>query len=278
MRLWLTQPQLDFSAADPSYERVLRLLDAESSAPEPDDILLLPEHCELSNSEQEYLERLARFAQRVGCNVVGGSQHRLAAAPAADGAALRAVNVGCVMSSRGQPLFEYDKLRPYADERNWVTPGKRFGLGEISGVRCLILVCADFWFSDVFQRSPDLPALVLVPALSVSRKATPTYSRTLWQHLTVARAYEFGCYVGVSDWSANSSLPRLAPSGVAGFADPTAQSAEALFRAPRGAETGDPGLLVVDLQLEQLEHFRNDRRARGFFWRDAEPTQTPKPG
>jgi len=251
---------------------VLRLLDAEGAAPAARDILLLPEHCEISNSEQEYMERLSRFALRVGCNVVGGSQHRLA-----EGAQL-AVNVGCVMSGRGERLFEYDKLRPYADERNWVTPGQRLGLGEISGLRCLVLVCADFWFSDVFQRSVELPTLVLVPALSVSRKATPTYSRALWQHLMVARAYEFGCYVGVSDWAASSRLPRLAPSGVAGFADPTAQAAEGLFRAPAGSAQGDPGLLVVDLELEQLERFRDDRRARGFFWRDAQPTHAQNPG
>ena len=162
-------------------------------------------------------------------------------------------------------MFQYEKLRPYADERHWVEPGDVLGEGTIAGLHCLVLVCADFWFSDLFQACKELPSLVLVPALSVSRKPTPGYSRTMWQHLAIARAYEFGCYVGVSDWAVDSRLPRLAPSGVAGFADPTQIDPDKLFIPAPG--DGREGLLRVPLELERLSAFQADRHARGFFWR-----------
>ena len=104
--------------------------------------------------------------------------------------------------------------------------------------------------------------MVLVPALSVSRKATPAYSRELWRHLAIARAYEMGTYVGVSDWGQPSSMPMLFTSGVGGFADPTGVDPERFFRPidPSGAS-------VYDLDFERLGQFRQDRIDRGFFWK-----------
>jgi len=125
-----------------------------------------------------------------------------------------------------------------------------------------VLVCADFWFADVIQSVTELPDVVLVPALSVTRKPSPAYSRALWRHLAVARAYEYGVYVGVSDWAADARLPALHTAGVAGFADPTTVDADALFRP-----VGDARVAVHALDFAALDAFRADRRARGFFWR-----------
>ena len=102
----------------------------------------------------------------------------------------------------------------------------------------------------------------LVPALSVTRKPTPEYSRALWRHLAVSRAYEYGVYVGISDWAHESELPVLPAAGVAGFADPTGTDPEKLFQ-PLGASA----FAAHELDFERLEDFRRDRRSRGFFWK-----------
>lgn len=257
MHLWLAQPRLAFSRPEANHDALLQLFEAQP-APRPEDILVLPEHFELSRSADDYARGLQRLALRVGCHIVGGTQHRQHAE--------RATNCGAAFDPRGNQLFQYEKLRPYADERLWIDPGVRLGEGQISGLHCLVLVCADFWFSDLFQRCTRLPTLVLVPALSVSRKPTPGYSRGLWRHLAIARAYEFGCYVGVSDWAVESELPRLAASGVAGFADPTQVEPQRLFTPAPG--DGGASLLRVALDLPRLQAFQADRDARGFFWRD----------
>src|SRR5207244_1755107 len=82
-------------------------------------------------------------------------------------------------------------------ERESVRPGRCIGEFTIAGRRILVLVCADFWFADVILGATALPDLMLVPALSVTRKPTPAYSRALWRHLAVSRAYEYGVYVGL---------------------------------------------------------------------------------
>ncbi len=171
-----------------------------------DDIVLLPERFHLDPSREHYEGDISQLARDLGCHVVGGSHHEQRDADA--------LNSGIVADAGGSVVARYDKLRPYAAERQWVRPGDRLGELDIGGRHVLVLVCADFWFSDLFDRAARLPDLVLVPALSVSRKPTPAYSRSLWRHLAIARAYEFGAFVGVSDWSHASQLPLLRASGV----------------------------------------------------------------
>ena len=142
----------------------------------------------------------------------------------------------------------------------WASGGHKLGEFCIAGRKVAVLVCADFWFSDLFDRLEQLPDLVLVPALSVTRKSTPDYSRSLWRHLAIARAYEFGVYIGVSDWSAASELGNLRTAGASGLADPT-QTNPAEFFTPL-----DGDLQVFELDFNELERFRQDRRERGFFW------------
>lgn len=197
------------------------------------------------------MERLARARE---CYVVGGSQHaeRLG----------RRVNTGSVFSPDGSALGIYEKLRPYADERLLVEPGEILGEFVIEGRRLLVLICADFWFSDLFARATSAPDLVLVPALSVTRKARPDYSRELWRHLAIARAYEFAAFVGVSDWGHPSSLMRLFACGAGGFADPTTTDPGAFF-----TPIGPAAIRAYDLDFQALDAFRADRLSRGFFWK-----------
>ena len=196
-----------------------------------------------------------RLATRLGCHVVGGSHH--------DARGGGHVNAGVVSDGTGRIVASYEKLRPYAEERARVREGEKLGEVSIGGRSVLVLVCADFWFSDLFYRATSAPDLVLVPALSVTRKPSPDYSRALWRHLAVARAYEFGAYVGVSDWAHTTTPGALSASGVGGFADPTAVDPDALFRAIDGAAR------LYDVDFDALAALRKDRTSRGFFWKRA---------
>lgn len=254
MRLILTQPLL--KAFDNTHNRnaIYRSLDGVGEGFHKDDIILLPEHSFFHADREGYLEEIAGLARDTGCTIVGGSFHEITEEYRR--------NTGAILSPDGSVLCWYDKLRPYADERQRVDAGSRLGECILAGHRVLVLICADFWFSDLYSRTQSLPELVLVPALSVTRKPSPDYSRTMWRHLAVSRAYEFGVYVGISDWSSDSLLPSLRTSGVGGFADAAVTDAERFFQS-----TGDARVQVVNLDFEALREFREDREARGFFWK-----------
>jgi predicted amidohydrolase len=258
MKLVLLQPTLSFDATADNFGVIGRMLDHLAPLA-PSDIVLLPEHWDLRTSRAAYEHDVSALARRLGCHVVGGSHHE-----DRDGGR---VNVGAVADGGGQLIASYEKLRPYADERSRVVAGGRLGELTIAGRRLLVLICADFWFADVFYRAHALPDLVLVPAHSVTRKPTPDYSRALWRHLAVARAYENGVYVGVSDWSHVPTPGRLAASGVGGFADATGVDPATFFRPI------EAGVQVIELDFAALDRFRTDRQVRGFFWK---PSAAPE--
>jgi predicted amidohydrolase len=254
MRLVLVQPQLRHVSGAGNLAAIRRLAESLDSPPAEPDVLVLPERFYVDESHDTYVAAISGLARELGCHVVGGSHHE----PSGSGL----VNAGIVCDPEGTILGRYEKLRPYASERGWVKPGGALGEIPIAGRKLLVLICADFWFADVFLRAGTLPDLVLVPALSVTRKPTPDYSRTLWRHLAVARAYEFGCYVGISDWGYPSELPVLFASGVAGFADPTVVDPSLLFQPVEKSE-----IRAYPIDFSALDAFRKDREARGFFWK-----------
>lgn len=254
MRLILVQPQLRHAEGADNLGAIRTVLSASALAPGPEDVVLLPERFLMTHSRQEYSGAVIGLARELGCFVVGGSHH--------EARGDEQINAGIAVGPDGSVLGEYEKVRPYATERLWVRGGSRPGEFRIADRRFMVLVCADFWFSDLFHRALHLPDVVLVPALSVSRKPAPDYSRALWRHLAVARAYEMGTYVGVSDWGHPSELPLLAASGVGGFADPTAVDPDAFYQ-PVAAS----GASAYELDFARLERFRQDRLDRGFFWK-----------
>jgi len=254
VKLLIVNPDLTARDTRANELALCQLLDEFRGQLDEHDLWLLPEHFHFGPPEI-YLDDVRRLSERAGCHVVAGSHHEVTAQGGA-------VNSGVVMAPDGRILHRYDKLRPYAEERQWVEPGTRTGSFVHQDRRVSVLICADFWFNDLFLQQEAPPDLVLVPALSVTRKPEPDYSRTLWQHTAVARAYEYAVYVGISDWSANSELSRLGTSGVSGFADPTQVDPKRLFQAvPRAS--------LVELDFAALDAFRSDRRARGFLWEGA---------
>jgi len=261
----LVQPQLRHVSGAENLDLIRRLLESLEPAPAPQDVVLLPERFYIEEAHDTYVAAIRELARRFGCIIVGGSHHEPIGG--------ELVNAGVVCGPDGAVLGRYEKLRPYASERGWVRPGGSFGEIAIGGRTLLVLICADFWFADVFLRAGALPDLVLVPALSVTRKPTPDYSRALWRHLAVARAYEFGCYVGISDWAHPSELPVLFASGVAGLADPTLIEPERLFQP-----LGDASIRAYPIDFAALDAFRADRAARGFFWKPVDRPPGAKTG
>jgi predicted amidohydrolase len=254
MKLLLVQPTLAYDPAVDNLAIVHGLVAPHAATLEPLDVVLLPEHVVLGADKDEYESSIKALARRLGCHVVGGSHHQQRAGD-------ERINTGVASDAEGRIIGQYEKLRPYADERRRVHEGEVLGELAIGGCRILVLICADFWFSDVFHRTSVLPDLVLVPAHSVSRKPEPDYSRALWRHLAIARAYEFGVYVGISDWAYAVTPGFRPPSGVGGFADPTQVDAERFFTPITS------GVHIVTLDFAALDAFRNDRRSRGFFWK-----------
>ena len=254
MKLLLVQPELSYATGADNLGTVTRIAEQFAAELGPDDVLLLPEHFDLRPSRDDYEAGVGGLARGLGCHVVGGSHHE-------NRGGVR-VNSGVVANAKGEIVTRYEKVRPYATERERVQDGSAFGEVTIGGRAVLILICADFWFSDLFARASALPDVVLVPALSVTRKPTPGYSRALWRHLAISRAYEFGTYVGVSDWSHVPTPEHLFfASGVGGLADPTPIDPDAFF----SPIAGDARLYHLD--FEALSAFRADRRQRGFFWK-----------
>ena len=249
----LVQPHLAYDLQTDNLALVARSLEPLAGTLDASDIVLLPEHVDLRPERAAYERAVCGLAQDLRCHVVGGSHHEERSSGR--------INTGVVSDPTGRILASYEKLRPYADERSRVGQGEHVGEVAIAGRQLLILICADFWFSDVFYRASALPDLVLVPAHSVSRKPKPDYSRALWRHLAVARAYEFGVYVGVSDWAYAPNPNGLPASGVAGFADPTVVDPASMFQPIEGAYR------VYELDFGALHAFRRDRQIRGFFWR-----------
>ncbi len=254
MRLILTQPQLKAFDNAHSLDTIRRLLEGVQGGLDREDIVVLPEHAFFVQAQQEYLAITQQLARDCGCHLVGGSFHEI-------GEGMKR-NTGAVLTPEGDVVGWFDKLRPYADERRRVDAGSRLGEFRIGELNVLVLICADFWFSDLFYKAHVLPDFVLVPALSVTRKSTPDYSRALWKHLAVSRAYEFGVFVGISDWGFPSELPKHITSGVGGFADTTGNEHSAFYRA-----TGDAALQVIEPDLDALAQFRRDRQDRGFYWK-----------
>ena len=254
MKLVLLQPKLSAFQTQKNAHAIEALVSLSGETTNPGDIILLPEHFTFDDDAETYVTFLRKLASIAGCTIVGGSHHR-----SVNG---RRINIGNVIDASGNEIGTYSKLRPYFNEQNHVSPGEHFGEIRINGTNVLIVICADFWYSDILLRATVLPDVVLVPSLSVSRKPDAAYSRSLWYHLAISRAYEFGVYVGISDWSEDSSLPEHHTCGVGGFADPTAVDPQKLFQP-----ISNEGASIFHLDFERLDKFRTDRRMRGFFWK-----------
>ncbi len=260
MRLILTELPLALESVSANFDAVEREIVNSQIVPAEGDLLLLPELIGFESSPANYEASVRDLARNLGCHVVGGSHHRRSAG--------RRLNCGLAVSPRGAVHGRYEKRYPYGGAAD-AQPGSAWPPFSIAGRTIQVLVCADFWYANLWLEAARTD-LVLVPALSVSRKKTPDYSRQLWRHMAISRAYEFAAYIGVSDFAPGWPRREHGASGVAGFADPTTNCPTAFFRPVGSARVGG-----FTLAFEALDAFRADRAERGFLVVREEPCSRP---
>ncbi|WP_336207288.1 carbon-nitrogen hydrolase family protein [Nonomuraea sp. LPB2021202275-12-8] len=247
MRILLVQPGRWSPDGHVNFSAIETLL---AGAP-AGDLIVLPELAGSDLPPGEYLARVRELAVGAGATVVGGSHY--------DRTGEGVVNRGVVVDAAGEPLAEYGKLHPYGVElRGGVVPGRPGDGFELGGRTLRVLLCADLWYSGSLSRLP-VPDAVLVPAFSVTQWPTPDPARSLWQHMSVARAYEFMTYVAVSDWHHEADYHGQRCAGVTGLADPCPAE-------PSGFFTGTPGPAIAahTLDFDRLDSFRRNRAERSF--------------
>ncbi len=254
MKVFLTQLRAHSHDFRKNFDAVIRIVESSQSRFSSEDVLLLPELVGGESAREQYESFTSDLARGLGCYVVAGSHH--------DGKRERRINRGAVADPTGAIVSRYDKLRPYGIESQLgIGPGSATGNFDIAGCRVLVLVCADFWYSGVFLSLLNpRPDLILVPTFSISLRDSPRAARPLWRSMAVSRAYEFGVYVGISDWAYPSEYHGLKSSSVAGLADPRPREHDGFFsRLGRRSVAGYP------VDLDRLREFREHRESRAFL-------------
>ncbi|MEV4836698.1 carbon-nitrogen hydrolase family protein [Nonomuraea sp. NPDC049486] len=246
MRILLVQP----ARWSPDGHANLTAVETLLAGAPPADLVVLPELAGSELPRREYLERLRGLAARARAAVVGGSHY----APAGAGK----VNQGLAVSAAGEVLAGYGKSHPYGVERDDGVVPAPIGDGfEVAGRRVRVLLCADLWYSGSLAGPPA--DVVVVPAFSVTQWPTPGPARSLWEHMSVARAYEFMTYVAVSDWHHEAGYHGQPCAGVTGLANPSPADGAGFFTAQPSA-----AVAAYELDFERLGRFRRNRADRSF--------------
>src|SRR5262245_39161869 len=252
MRVILTQLALDTREGLRNFPAIQHIVRKAAPRITAGDIVLLPELVGGDAASSDYECTIQALARELGCHVVGGSHY-----PAESAAR---VNCGVVANMTGEVIARYEKLNPYGIERRTgVQAGSSVGWFTCCGRHVAVLLCADFWFAQILDTLPVQPDMVLVSSLSLSEKPRPDHARALWQHMAVARAYEIGAFVGISDWAYPIEYAGRRSSGVAGLAAPNPPLEETHFHSFRSQ-----GAEAFELDFDQLNELRNVRHARGF--------------
>lgn len=251
MKLFLTQLSAYSHEFTRNFERVRRLVEPSRSKFESNDVLLLPELVGGESDRAQYENFTGDLARGLGCYVVAGSHHEQR----------HRVNGGAVADPSGKIISHYEKLRPYGVESKLgIVPGSLTGQFEIDGCRVLVLICADFWYSVFLSRLKVRPDVILVPTFLISSRATPHAARSLWKSMAVARAYEFGVYVGISDWGYPCEYHGLKSSSVAGLADPRSRTHDGFF-----SNLGRRRIDRFTVDLERVRELRQHRSNHAFL-------------
>jgi predicted amidohydrolase len=251
MKVLLTQLRRRSADARENFRGVVKVIERSRLSVSRDDILLLPELIGGELARPEYERLTSELGRAIGCHVVSGTNHHTRRG--------KTINSGVVSDPQGRIVTSYDKLRPYSIEG--AASGTAVGQFEIRGCRILVLVCADFWYSDVFLgHIAPRPDLILVPTFSISRRSSPRVARSLWRSMAIARAYEFSVYVGISDWAHPCEYHGLRSSSVAGLANARPTNGNGFFTS-----MGERSLMAFAIDLPRLRELRQHRSQHAFL-------------
>ena len=254
MKVFLTQLRPYGHDFGKNLDLIKRQIDKARLEFSSEDILLLPELFGCDSDKTLYENSVSELARNLPLHLVSGSHHEERGSGR--------VNCGFVVDPTGEILSRYEKLRPYGIESKLgVVPGKLAGQFDIDGCRVLVLICADFWYSEVFlsQLNPR-PDLILVPTFSISSRAAPLAARSLWRSMAVSRAYEFSAYVGISDWAYPCQYHALKSSSVAGLADPRPRHHDGFF-----SELGRSPIQGFAIDIPRIRALRQHRSNHAFL-------------
>jgi len=162
----------------------------------------------------------------------------------------------------GKIISHYEKLRPYGVESKLgIVPGNLTGQFEIDGCRVLVLICADSGIRKSFLATSKSDLMfIFVPTFSISSRGTARAARSLWKSMAVARAYEFGVYVGISDWRYPCEYHSLKSSSVGGLADPRPRTHHGFF-----LNLGRRRIDRFTVDIERVRDFRQHRSNHAFL-------------
>lgn len=253
IELTLVQPRSWTEDGVANFAEVERLLD---SMPKPDGgaaLVVLPELVGASMDRDAYTDAVTNLAGRLGRWVVGGSHHWL------QGTGTR--NAGLVAGPDGDVVAAYQKRNPYGSERaDGVLDGDGPIVFDAMGVTVGAVICADFWHSECIQQLDPHPDVIAVASFSISRGRAPGAAKELWRHLAVARAWEHGVHVGISDWSPESTYGELSATGLAASVSPAPTRPERFITA-----LGNRRVRTVRVDIDRLRSFRADQHHSGLF-------------
>jgi predicted amidohydrolase len=239
---WSAEGERNLAAA----RRGLRDLPLDSSY-----VVVLPELVGATMPRAAYEDAISELAAETGAWVVGGSSY------AAEGPM---VNGGVVADPSGTIVDHYEKRNPYGVEHDHgVQAGEQVATFSVSGRLVTVLLCADAWFAELLLEStPTAAEVIVVPSFTITRRP-PAFSQALWQHLAVARAYEFSAYVAIADWRQPATYHGQPTAGVSGVADPFPREPDGYF-----TRATDALVSMHHLDLARLDRLRDDRLARRF--------------
>ena len=196
MRLILTELPLTLES-DANFDAVQSAIGESAIGPGLDDLLVLPELIGFGSSRTHYEGRVVDLARSLGCYVVGGSHYGVREQERGVGR----VNGGLAVSPSGALLGRYEKRHPYGGASD-AQPGSPHAPFTIAGRTVRVLVCADFWYADLWLETPGAD-LVLVPVRASSPANDPCH---------VIRATAWNTRVALNRTAANPACHFPCPS------------------------------------------------------------------
>lgn len=259
MKVSLLQMQIklgDFTANQITIHRLI-----EKSMQETPDIIALPEMWNIGffprplkefadpNGEKSQTF-LSDLAKEYNVNIVGGSIARITNN--------QLYNTNYTFDRSGKLVASYDKIHLFspAKEDKLFTPGEKYIVFELDGVKCAVVICYDLRFCELV-RSLTLQNidLLFVPA------AWPVERKMHWEILSQARAIENQCFLAAINGSGNFHKFHLCGNSmlINPWGDILAKATEV------------ESIITAELNLQLLQEIRasinvfNDRRPDLYF-------------
>lgn len=149
----------------------------------------------------------------------------------------------------------YRKLHLAPPETDHFSPGETLPVFQCSGIRFGIQLCYDAHFPELSTRMAEANAdVIFIPHASPRGQAADKHQS--WMRHLPARAFDNGLFVVACNHSGDNENGLIFPGNAVVFSP----SGEIIDKRL----SGNPGILVADLTVDQLQHVHS-HRMRYFF-------------